>query len=50
MLLYLSPFGKGGRRGILRIMELPMIYKISPHPSFPKRGGKRYTRLREDPR
>jgi hypothetical protein len=21
-------------------MELPMIYKISPRPSFPKRGGK----------
>jgi 23S rRNA pseudouridine1911/1915/1917 synthase len=31
-------------------MELPMIYKISPRPSFPKRGRKRPTRLREDPK
>jgi len=29
-----SPFGKGGKRGILRIISLI----ISPHPSLPKRG------------
>jgi hypothetical protein len=34
----LSPFGKGGRGGILRTMERLMIYKISPDPSLPKKG------------
>jgi hypothetical protein len=33
-----SPFGKGGWRGILRIYALFIIHKISPCPSFPKRG------------
>jgi len=39
----LSPFGKGGWRGFKEHMlsydkQLFMIYKISPCPSFPKRG------------
>jgi hypothetical protein len=33
-----SPFGKGGWRGILRIYAYFIVHKISPCPSFPKRG------------
>jgi len=40
LLLY-SPFGKGGWRGILRINDMVNYRKISPNPSFPKRGRDR---------
>jgi len=37
---YHSPFEKGGARGDLKKKMLFHYYKISPNPSFPKRGNK----------
>jgi len=45
----LSPFGKGGRGGILGTMEWLMIYKISPDPSLLKRATQYDRKLNDVP-